>query len=188
MFSYSTEYYVPPPVDQYLKFKNRCSLVCILHFLKKSQIRCTLLHRARDVWGYFPHLWLHTKLCKADVGNRNARFSWMYPNDIYAQCSKFYPEKWRKCILYIVNLYNMYNCTIVFWRYKEWKRGRIKYMWKSRSREKRRLYEKTTRRPAPETRYIYESSKISLYNYTISIHDSNAINIHPSPSTRKYYK
>jgi hypothetical protein len=27
MFSYSTGYYVSPPVDQYLKFKNRCSLV-----------------------------------------------------------------------------------------------------------------------------------------------------------------
>ncbi len=27
MFSYSTEYYVSPPVDQYLKFKNRCSLI-----------------------------------------------------------------------------------------------------------------------------------------------------------------
>ena len=30
MFSYSTGYYVSPPVDQYLKFKNRCSLVHIL--------------------------------------------------------------------------------------------------------------------------------------------------------------
>jgi hypothetical protein len=27
MFSYSTGYYVSPPVDQYLKFKNRCSLM-----------------------------------------------------------------------------------------------------------------------------------------------------------------
>ncbi len=27
MFSYSTGYYVSQPVDQYLKFKNRCSLV-----------------------------------------------------------------------------------------------------------------------------------------------------------------
>ncbi len=27
MFSYSTGYYVSPPDDQYLKFKNRCSLV-----------------------------------------------------------------------------------------------------------------------------------------------------------------
>ncbi len=27
MFSYSTGYYVPPPVDQYIKFKNRCSLL-----------------------------------------------------------------------------------------------------------------------------------------------------------------
>ncbi len=26
MFSYSTGYYVSPPDDQYLKFKNRCSL------------------------------------------------------------------------------------------------------------------------------------------------------------------
>jgi hypothetical protein len=29
MFSYSTGYYVSPPVDQYLKFKNRCSLLSI---------------------------------------------------------------------------------------------------------------------------------------------------------------
>ncbi len=28
MFSYSTGYYVSPPDDQYLKFKNRCSLMC----------------------------------------------------------------------------------------------------------------------------------------------------------------
>jgi hypothetical protein len=27
MFSYSTGYYVLPPDDQYLKFKNRCSLM-----------------------------------------------------------------------------------------------------------------------------------------------------------------
>ncbi len=27
MFSYSRGYYVSPPDDQYLKFKNRCSLV-----------------------------------------------------------------------------------------------------------------------------------------------------------------
>ena len=27
MFSYSKGYYVSPPDDQYLKFKNRCSLV-----------------------------------------------------------------------------------------------------------------------------------------------------------------
>ncbi len=27
MFSYSTRYYVSPPIDQYLKFKNRCSLL-----------------------------------------------------------------------------------------------------------------------------------------------------------------
>jgi hypothetical protein len=29
MFFYSTGYYVSPPDDQYLKFKNRCSLVCM---------------------------------------------------------------------------------------------------------------------------------------------------------------
>jgi hypothetical protein len=27
MFSYYTRYYVSPPVDQYLKFKNHCSLL-----------------------------------------------------------------------------------------------------------------------------------------------------------------
>jgi hypothetical protein len=30
MFSYSTGYYVSPPDDQYLKFKNRCSLMYML--------------------------------------------------------------------------------------------------------------------------------------------------------------
>ncbi len=30
MFSYSKGYYVSPPDDQYLKFKNRCSLLCSL--------------------------------------------------------------------------------------------------------------------------------------------------------------
>jgi hypothetical protein len=29
MFSYSTGYYVSPPDDQYLKFKNRCSLLYV---------------------------------------------------------------------------------------------------------------------------------------------------------------
>jgi hypothetical protein len=36
MFSYSTVYYVSPPIDQYLKntntFKNRCSLLYIPYF------------------------------------------------------------------------------------------------------------------------------------------------------------
>jgi hypothetical protein len=36
MFSYSTGYYVPPPVDQYLKFKNRCSL---LHMQPESEAK-----------------------------------------------------------------------------------------------------------------------------------------------------
>jgi hypothetical protein len=31
MFSYSTGYYVSPPIDQYLKFKNRCSLLYNVH-------------------------------------------------------------------------------------------------------------------------------------------------------------
>jgi hypothetical protein len=31
MFSYSTGYYVSPPDDQYLKFKNRCSLMSICY-------------------------------------------------------------------------------------------------------------------------------------------------------------
>jgi hypothetical protein len=33
MFSYSTGYYVSPPDDQYLKFKNRCSLLLIFTVL-----------------------------------------------------------------------------------------------------------------------------------------------------------
>ena len=34
MFSYSTGYYVSPPDDQYLKFKNRCSL---MHIAQSTQ-------------------------------------------------------------------------------------------------------------------------------------------------------
>ncbi len=36
MFSYSTGYYVSPPDDQYLKFKNRCSLLFIIGPLTKE--------------------------------------------------------------------------------------------------------------------------------------------------------
>ena len=32
MFSYSRGYYVSPPDDQYLKFKNRCSLLCMYKY------------------------------------------------------------------------------------------------------------------------------------------------------------
>ncbi len=37
MFSYSTGYYVSPPIDQYLKFKNRCSLLGIFYQAKTSR-------------------------------------------------------------------------------------------------------------------------------------------------------
>ncbi len=40
MFSYSTGYYVSPPVDQYLKFKNRCSL---LHISVSNVIKVVFL-------------------------------------------------------------------------------------------------------------------------------------------------
>jgi hypothetical protein len=36
MFSLSTGYYVSPPIDQHLKFKNRCSLLAIPSFLSFS--------------------------------------------------------------------------------------------------------------------------------------------------------
>ena len=36
MFSYSTGYYVSPPNDQYLKFKNRCSLTFILLAVERN--------------------------------------------------------------------------------------------------------------------------------------------------------
>ncbi len=58
MFSYSTGYYVLPPVDQYLKFKNRCSLVCSesvyvyeteeVHFLSDSL--CLKIFKQRISW------------------------------------------------------------------------------------------------------------------------------------------
>ncbi len=40
MFSYSKGYYVSPPDDQYLKFKNRCSLVYTvehIHFNSREE-------------------------------------------------------------------------------------------------------------------------------------------------------
>ena len=47
MFSYSTGYYVSPPDDQYLKFKNRCSLLwiprytqCNIQYLEQSIVHC----------------------------------------------------------------------------------------------------------------------------------------------------
>jgi len=47
MFSYFTGYYVSPPVDQYLKFKNRCSLLygdSIVLFTNSADQDCTLSH------------------------------------------------------------------------------------------------------------------------------------------------
>ncbi len=38
MFSYYTGYYVSPPVDQYLKFKTRCSLMYISPYFTNSLI------------------------------------------------------------------------------------------------------------------------------------------------------
>ncbi len=70
MFSYSTGYYVLPPDDQYLKFKNRCSLIhslfCIigvytykktLYFIKENimQINSVSVRLAIQVYStYFP--------------------------------------------------------------------------------------------------------------------------------------
>ncbi len=56
MFSYSIEYYVLPPVDQYLKFKNRCSLMGIfMHdfdaYLHRG-IRCK--HRVTECQAFSP--------------------------------------------------------------------------------------------------------------------------------------
>jgi hypothetical protein len=42
MFSYSTGYYVSPPDDQYLKFKNRCSLLYTPRFIPPP---------THDIWG-----------------------------------------------------------------------------------------------------------------------------------------
>ncbi len=42
MFSYSTGYYVSPPVDQYLKFKNRCSLLYTVNKAVATQFLCSL--------------------------------------------------------------------------------------------------------------------------------------------------
>ncbi len=38
MFSYSTRYYVSPPDDQYLKFKNRCSLPYMIISFNSSRL------------------------------------------------------------------------------------------------------------------------------------------------------
>ncbi len=66
MFSYSTGYYVSPPDDQYLKFKNRCSLmssaytVCMLLYhtwLLPSTLNLKLssgkLSHFSDIWRAF---------------------------------------------------------------------------------------------------------------------------------------
>ncbi len=48
MFSYSKGYYVSPPDDQYLKFKNRCSLLFI-HQLQGELEQVTLTENPDDV-------------------------------------------------------------------------------------------------------------------------------------------
>ncbi len=131
--------------------------VCILHFLKKSQIRCTLLH-----WGTW-FLGVIFRIC--DCTKNSVRLMSVIVMHDFRECIRMVythntvNSTWRNGEGTVSTVYCICTkCTIVFWCYKEWKRGRIKYMWKSRSREKRRLYEKTTLRPAPETRHIYENS------------------------------
>jgi hypothetical protein len=46
MFSYSTGYYVSPPVDQYLKFKNRCSLLVIEEGTVERQVKVLIKYLA----------------------------------------------------------------------------------------------------------------------------------------------
>ncbi len=59
MFSYSTGYYVSPPDDQYLKFKNRCSLMFILCNL--THILCTAIFFDKLLQAIFPALKSHVK-------------------------------------------------------------------------------------------------------------------------------
>ncbi len=47
MVSYSTGHYVSPPIDQYLKFKNHCNLVCT--FVPVLWIRIWWI-RKMDFW------------------------------------------------------------------------------------------------------------------------------------------
>ncbi len=50
MFSYSTGYYVSPPDDQYLKFKNRCSLVRTYFCFMTMPVLGTDQDRNRNTW------------------------------------------------------------------------------------------------------------------------------------------
>jgi hypothetical protein len=62
MFSYSTGYYVSPPDDQYLKFKNRCSLLYMNTFLCSFFFLCEYVVYSACSVGYsdfhFSQLWL----------------------------------------------------------------------------------------------------------------------------------
>jgi hypothetical protein len=73
LFSYSTEYYVPPPVDQYLKFKNRCSL---LHSTQEDLMWCRYI---RYVHSIIP-LYFSTHHCanefNLDIINYNEKKIW----------------------------------------------------------------------------------------------------------------
>jgi hypothetical protein len=49
MFSYSTGYYVSPPDNQFLKFKNRCSLLYNVHIRNQVCTHNKHLHIERSV-------------------------------------------------------------------------------------------------------------------------------------------
>ena len=68
MFSYSTGYYVSPPDDQNLKFKNRCSLISSLlnllnrmpQSLLKGQLKEKPTYRVWCLYSLFVHEILYT--------------------------------------------------------------------------------------------------------------------------------
>jgi hypothetical protein len=63
MFSYSTGYYVSPPDDQYLKFKNRCSLLAKLSWRWVARLVERLLATAA-LWVRIQTCLKNTKLAK----------------------------------------------------------------------------------------------------------------------------
>ncbi len=67
MFSYSTGYYVSPPDDQYLKFKNRCSLLFTLS-INAFLVYAVILHSGSYV--------AHIKVAEAQCCRKCPLSSW----------------------------------------------------------------------------------------------------------------
>ncbi len=84
-FSYSTGYYVPPPIDQFLKFKNHCSLLTNVHH--KPAAGCSLYYSTFFLLFILccgPITWILRKLTN---GHRKPAAGWSL---LYSTCYLFY--------------------------------------------------------------------------------------------------